>query len=147
MKTIKWTLPFKNMNYLASLTEELARNPFIILITGIQDSNQNIDSCSITIKDVENIDEVILFIGATIGAHSVAYAIEMMEQQTQLLAQACICEDKQELPERCRMKQEDIIVDDNDDLFDQAEEIINIEEIPDSEAKGLLRKILSNFKK
>ncbi len=79
MKTVNWILPFANMHYLNSLTEELANNPMVVLITGIQSERGEIDSCNIRIRESEDGDDVLLLIGATIGAHSVAYAMEIME--------------------------------------------------------------------
>lgn len=74
MKTIKWELPFKNMHYLNSLTDDLAENPHIILITGVQTEAGAIDRCIINIRHTdENMDNIILNIGAIIGRHEANY--------------------------------------------------------------------------
>ena len=52
MKTIKWKLPFSHIDYLQSLTEDLADNPAVRLITGIQDSEGYITDCNITFKEL-----------------------------------------------------------------------------------------------
>ena len=52
MKTIKWVLPFSNIDYLQSLTEDLADNPAVRLITGIQDSEGNITDCNHTTLEI-----------------------------------------------------------------------------------------------
>lgn len=138
MRTIKWTLPFKSMDYLLSLTELIAQNPLVVLITGIEDRNGEIDSCSITLKDVPflDMDRAILTLGTIIGAHSVSYGLtrpqEFLEEAPCLLGEACICEEEEE------------------DLFEveeESQELINVEDLKENEAKSLLRKVLRNFKK
>ena len=83
MKTIKWKLPFSHIDYLQSLTEDLADNPAVRLITGIQDSEGYITDCNITFKELDDItmEEVMLYTGAAIGAHSVDYALAIKEQK------------------------------------------------------------------
>lgn len=134
MKTIQWQLPFKEVSYLNSMTAEIANNPSVILITAVQDATGFVDSCNIMLRDSENTDEVIFMLGATLGAHSVAYALETMYQ----------LEEEQETEE----------IEEQEEEQEQIEEEVTTEEIeevikktPDSPAKALLRKILSNFKK
>ena len=82
MKKIEWELPFKNMHYLNSLTESLAKIPQIILLTAIQDSEGVVDKVNITLRDnYENRDSLILNIGTVIGAHSVGYAARMEQME------------------------------------------------------------------
>lgn len=81
MKIIKWSLPFKNTHYLNELTGLLAVNPFVMLVTAEVDSEQNVDSCNITVVNSE--PEVVLSIGAAIGAHLVSYSLDMAEQQVE----------------------------------------------------------------
>tara|TARA_R110000851_G_scaffold305835_1_gene463983 strand:- start:1840 stop:2331 length:492 start_codon:yes stop_codon:yes gene_type:complete len=84
MKKIKWELPFKNMHYLQSLTKDLARVQQIILLTAKEDAEGNVEKVSITLRDVdENTDNLILNIGAIIGAHSVGYSA-MIEREREL---------------------------------------------------------------
>lgn len=138
MKTIRWELPFKTEHYLLSLTKEIAHHPAIILITAMKDFNGNVDSCNITFNE-EATDEVVLYLGATIGAHAVSFAMDRLEAQQQIMGVLGNLLDF--ALENCCEEEED--------LFEQEEtqEMINIEELPDSAAKQLLRKVLSNFKK
>lgn len=164
MKTIRWELPFKTEHYLLSLTKEIAHHPAIILITAMKDFNGNVDSCNITFNE-EATDEVVLYLGATIGAHAVSFAMDRLEAQQQIMgvlgnlldfALENCCEEEEEdnvilLPESFPRREEvqDVEFEEEEDLFEQEEtqEMINIEELPDSAAKQLLRKVLSNFKK
>lgn len=85
MRKIKWELPFKNMHYLESLTEDLANHPNIILMTAIQDKEGVVGVCKIHLKETEeNMDDVILHIGTIIGAHSAGYAVMMKEKEEAL---------------------------------------------------------------
>ena len=165
MKTIRWELPFKTEHYLLSLTKEIAHHPAIILITAVKDFYGNVDSCNITFNE-EATDKVVLYLGATIGAHSVSFAMDRMEAQQQIMgvlgnlldfvSENC-CEEEEEndviILEESYLVQnaeiEEVIFEEEEDLFEEEEtqEIINIEELPDSAAKQLLRKVLRNFKK
>ena len=79
MKTIEWNLPFKNMDYLRAMSNELVQNSAVLLVTGIQDKEGNIGSCSITMRETANIEQDIFYVGAIIGAHSVSYALQKKE--------------------------------------------------------------------
>lgn len=141
MKTIKWELPFKTEHYLLSLTKEIQHCPAIILITTVKDFYGNVDSCNITLNEKAT-DEIVLNLGATIGAHSVSFAMDRMEEQQQIMG---VLENLLDFAvENCCEE-----VEEEQDLFEQEEtqEMINIEELPDSAAKQLLRKVLRNFKK
>lgn len=142
MRTIKWTLPFKSMDYLLSLTELIAQNPLVVLITGIEDRNGEIESYSITLKEASfiDMDKAILTLGTVIGAHSVSYGLlkdeKFLEEEPCSLGKACICQE--------------VLAEEEEDLFEveeESQELINVEDLKENEAKSLLRKVLRNFKK
>ena len=144
MKTIKWELPFKTMHYLNSLAEELAQNPSIILITGIQDEEGNINSCNIGLREPVS-DEALVHLGITIGVHSVSYPMAL--QQTE--------EDRVEIEDtkvRAETKGAVITVVEEEEVEtvnveDVITEIIEIKKKPGNQPRLMLRKILNNFKK
>lgn len=81
-RKITWELPFKNMHYLNSLTNDLAKIPQIILLTAIQDAEGVVEKVNITLRNTgENRDSLILHIGAILGVHSVGYAEKMEEME------------------------------------------------------------------
>lgn len=154
MKRIKWELPFKSMDYLESMTEDLVNNPYIILITATEDHKGIVDSCTIGIRDNDNMDEVILLIGATIGAHSVSYTAQTMTSHQYMLG-FCLGahlmgdiefkEKNEDLFEKAEVQEEEEIEEEETVTEEEIKEVI--EKTPDSPAKALLRKILDNFKK
>jgi len=115
-------------------------NPFIVLITGIQNEEGHITDCNITFKEVEDvkIEEAILYTGAAIGAHSVAYAMELeekLEAQREFFAQIKNmfenafrnAQEQQELPDVILLPENagDVIDENGEkvvDLFEEAEE-------------------------
>lgn len=176
MKTIKWVLPFSNIDYLQSLTEDLVENPSVILITGIQDREGNIAECNITFKELEgvSIEEAILYTGAAIGAHCVDYALAMKEQEEakkeffahvqnmfdNLFRVPCIQEEQEEVLLLTENAGEVVIVEEKEEEL--VEEVIKenvknpitkkqieavITKTTDSKAKAMLRRVLKNFKK
>lgn len=84
MKKIKWGLPFKTMEYLESLTEELANNPFIRLMTA-KTHPGGVDSVMISFQD-NTPNEVILGTGAVMGAHAAEFGVMLIEREEEAQA-------------------------------------------------------------
>lgn len=126
MKTIQWELPFKNMHYLNSMTSDIAMNPHVILITGIQDEEGNISKCNITIKESEheNMDNVILHLGAAMGAHSVVYTQQMLELQEQIEeTKTAFFGAMKEMIENIQSDAQEEEEEGSEDLFEKAERV------------------------
>jgi len=151
MRTIKWVLPFATKDYLLQMTQELCDNPFVKLITGLENNQGGVSEAYITIEETENIEEVILYIGATIGAHSVTYAMDILQNIEQTAQVTCkcgkqtVCEEEAPeviyLPEklpRPEQNNQEIEIETQEDLFQ--EQTLTVE------AQELLRGVLSRFK-
>ena len=81
MRRINWELPFKTMEYLVSLTDEIIDNPYVALITALQRCpNSPVYACTISLREDKNIDEVLLHLGATLGGHATLYAQKQKEE-------------------------------------------------------------------
>jgi len=133
MKKVNWTLPFKDLRYLDSLTEELSNFEAIKLITAVQNPFGMVESCRISIKENDNMDETLLLIGATIGAHSAVYAMEMVEMQEEFMRSLIdMCENCEEDCEE-REQTEDKDIEEDKDLFEEETEELEVETPLDEE--------------
>ena len=74
MKSVEYNLPFGSENYLQSFTERIADNPHVILITAVQNSEEEFVKCKITFKNHPNIENEIFHVGTLIGAHAQQYS-------------------------------------------------------------------------
>ena len=169
MKTIKFSLPFKTEDYLHSMTEEIADQAAIKLITAKEDFFGNIDTCNISFMDVEEQSEEIFQAGVSIGAHAHAYGEQKRKEELMtflswlLEVQEDINEEEvKEKEEEVKEKEEEVkeVVKEEEDLSEielvpvdnfEDDEFINfdvdIDKLSTEEAKDLLRKVLVNFKK
>ena len=148
MKRISWNLPFRDMDYLNSLTEELALNPHVLLITGVQTESGDIDRCNLILRESEDMDSVIFTLGASVGAHSIAYGIEKVEAEADFEAAVAMFEEAvknmrqnafdEEQNEEGAPKGEDFISKpeekESEDIFDEGDRTdIDVEKIIETE--------------
>lgn len=81
MKTIKFELPYKDMDYLASLTEAISEHPEVILVTAFRDENDVIRDCTVSVRENSNTNEILFQLGVTVGMHASNYTLRMVEEQ------------------------------------------------------------------
>ena len=123
MKTIEWDLPFKTMEFLAYLTTSLAVDDEVILVVareGYEDGE--IDSCLITLKETEDEDSQVLWLGEMLGIASAMYSVESEDK-------SCACQrekyekDLEEIQQHfAKLAEEEEDFDDEEEDFDDEEE-------------------------
>lgn len=155
MRKIKWDLPFKNMQYLVSLTEELAAHTSVILITGIETEAGEINSCHIFLRESENNEKELFDLGILIGGHTVYYALNVQQEADEEQHEEGVPFSEKETVQEEVVKTEDDVVNTfniSDTVVEEEvveEEVVEIIEKPiiETQFRVILRKILSNFKK